>query len=83
MAKCVVCTFLNAEIEHKKRMKTTKNEDGTTSFHNHYITGLTVKTLRRRRTQFSSKLHPHKFCVIHGGPNCTGRSTGIFKIHRG
>jgi hypothetical protein len=83
MAKCVVCTSLNAEIEHNLRSKSLdkKNADGSTSKGFHHPTGAVLKALKRRRAFYSPRTSPHKFCIHHapkGEPNFeggTGRAT--------
>jgi hypothetical protein len=83
MAKCVVCTSLNAEIEHVKRSKALdkKNADGSTTKGYHYPTALTAKALVRRRVFYGPRTSPHKFCLHHAPPGepdfkgGTGRAT--------
>lgn len=82
MSKCVVCTSLNAEIEHVKRSTSLdkKNADGSTMKGYHHPTASTLKALKRRRAFYSPRVSPHKFCLYHapaqgsfeGG---TGRAT--------
>lgn len=68
MAKCVVCTHLNAVNENKK--------------HDNVITQATVKLLEQRRRSKTPELNPNEFCRYHGvGPRgmvMTGTPTGGF-----
>lgn len=70
MAKCVVCTHLNAVNEAKK--------------HVNPATAATERSLFKRRMSADSKKHPNKFCTQHAprinGVVPTGRATGKFKV---
>jgi hypothetical protein len=85
MSKCVVCTSLNAEIEHNLRSKALdrKNADGSITKGYHHPTASTLKALKRRRAFYSPRTSPHKFCAHHasaGTPDFkggTGRATWI------
>lgn len=76
MAKCVVCTHLNSQAEHEKRSKSLdkKDEGGSVRKGFHGPTAATEKALRKRRTFYSPKTSPHKFCRVHSEFG-TGRST--------
>jgi len=63
MAKCIVCTHLNA-VEEARR-------------HPNAHTLAVVQALGKRRSQFNTKDHPNKFCKTHGVGG-TGNKTGAF-----